>query len=88
MSVSGGAAVSLAFVSIPNRGAAWDAQRSIVFSPAGVTALQRISDAGGKPQPLIEDAENHIWLYDVRRARDKFDLLRFDASRAVSSGLP
>jgi type III restriction enzyme len=28
-----------------------------------------------------------IWLYDVRQARDKFDLLRFDASGAVSSGM-
>ena len=28
-----------------------------------------------------------IWLYDVRGARDKFDLLRFDASGAVSSGM-
>lgn len=28
-----------------------------------------------------------IWLHDVRRARDKFDLLRFDASGAVSHGM-
>lgn len=34
-----------------------------------------------------EAVETVIWLYDVRRARDKFDLLRFDASGAVSSGM-
>lgn len=34
-----------------------------------------------------EAVESIIWLYDVRRARDKFDLLRFDASGAVSSGM-
>jgi type III restriction enzyme len=34
-----------------------------------------------------EALETVIWLYDVRRARDKFDLLRFDASGAVSSGM-
>jgi type III restriction enzyme len=28
-----------------------------------------------------------VWLHDVRRARDKFDLLRFDASGAVSHGM-
>ena len=32
-----------------------------------------------------EAVETVIWLYEVRRARDKFDLLRFDASGAVSS---
>jgi type III restriction enzyme len=34
-----------------------------------------------------EAVETVIWLYDVRRARDKFDLLRFDASGAVSSNM-
>lgn len=34
-----------------------------------------------------EAVESVIWLYDVRRARDKFDLLRFDASGAVSPGM-
>jgi type III restriction enzyme len=34
-----------------------------------------------------EAVETVIWLYDVRQARDKFDLLRFDASGAVSSGM-
>jgi type III restriction enzyme len=34
-----------------------------------------------------EAVETIIWLYEVRRARDKFDLLRFDASGAVSAGM-
>ena len=34
-----------------------------------------------------EAVETIIWLYDVKHARDKFDLLRFDASGAVSSGM-
>lgn len=34
-----------------------------------------------------EAVETVVWLYDVRCARDKFDLLRFDASGAVSSGM-
>jgi type III restriction enzyme len=34
-----------------------------------------------------EAVETVIWLYEVRQARDKFDLLRFDASGAVSSGM-
>ena len=34
-----------------------------------------------------EAVETVIWLYDARRARDKFDLMRFDASGAVSAGM-
>src|ERR1017187_2400975 len=34
-----------------------------------------------------EAVETVIWLHEVRRARDKFDLLRFDASGAVSTGM-
>lgn len=34
-----------------------------------------------------EAVETVIWLYDVRQARDKFDLIRFDASGAVSAGM-
>ena len=34
-----------------------------------------------------EAVETVIWLYEVRRARDKFDLLRFDASGSVSSNM-
>ena len=34
-----------------------------------------------------EAVETIIWLYEVRKARDKYDLIRFDASGAVSSGM-
>jgi type III restriction enzyme len=34
-----------------------------------------------------EAVETVIWLHDVRKARDKFDLLRFDASGSVSHGM-
>lgn len=34
-----------------------------------------------------EAVETVIWLHDVRRVRDKFDLIRFDASGAVSAGM-
>lgn len=34
-----------------------------------------------------EAVETVVWLYDVRRARDKYDLLRFDASGAVSANM-
>jgi len=34
-----------------------------------------------------EAVESVIWLFDVKRARDKFDLMRFDASGAVSAGM-
>src|SRR3989304_4054984 len=33
-----------------------------------------------------EAVETVIWLHDVRKVRDKFDLLRFDVSGAVSAG--
>lgn len=34
-----------------------------------------------------EAVETIIWLYEVKGVRDKFDLLRFDASGAVSHGM-
>lgn len=34
-----------------------------------------------------EAVETAIWLHEVRRARDKYDLLRFDASGAVSANM-
>jgi type III restriction enzyme len=34
-----------------------------------------------------EAVETVIWLHDVRNARDKFDLLRFDSSGSVSHGM-
>jgi len=34
-----------------------------------------------------EAVETVVWLYEVRQARDKYDLIRFDASGAISSGM-
>lgn len=34
-----------------------------------------------------EGVESVIWLYDLRQARDKYDLLRFDAYGAVSANM-
>ncbi len=34
-----------------------------------------------------EAVETVIWLYDTKKARDKFDLMRFDASGRVSASL-
>jgi type III restriction enzyme len=34
-----------------------------------------------------EAVETVVWLYEVKVARDKFDLMRFDASGAVSAGM-
>src|ERR1700761_2340497 len=34
-----------------------------------------------------EAVESVIWLHDVRKIRDKFDLLRFDAFGTVSAGM-
>ncbi|MEO8277384.1 MAG: DEAD/DEAH box helicase family protein, partial [Thermoanaerobaculia bacterium] len=33
-----------------------------------------------------EAVETVVWLYDVKRVRDKFDLMRFDASGTVATG--
>ena len=34
-----------------------------------------------------EALETIVWLYEVARARDKYDLIRFDSSGAVSAGM-
>lgn len=34
-----------------------------------------------------EAVETVIWLFDVRKVRDKYDLIRFDASGAVSANM-
>jgi type III restriction enzyme len=34
-----------------------------------------------------EAVETIIWLYEVARAREKYDLLRYDSSQAVSAGM-
>jgi type III restriction enzyme len=69
-------------------------------SPTSVTLLRWwfetehfIEDSGGTLSPFRyyfaqqEAVETVIWLYEVKHARDKFDLLRFDSSGAVSSGM-
>ncbi|CCG08792.1 DEAD/DEAH box helicase family protein [Pararhodospirillum photometricum] len=49
--------------------------------------------ADGTAQPFRyyfaqrEAVETIIWLYDVRGVRDKFDLLRFDSSGAISANM-
>jgi predicted Ser/Thr protein kinase len=63
VSVSGGAALSLADTSTP-RGASWGSQGMIAFAPTVFSALQQVSDAGGTPQPLTrpEKGEStHRW---------------------------
>jgi serine/threonine-protein kinase len=64
VSVSGGAALTLANVSYP-AGASWGRQGMIAFTPATVSGFLQVSDAGGTPQPLtrlgIGDA-SHRWL--------------------------
>lgn len=50
-------------------------------------------NADGSPNPFNyyfaqrEAVETVIWLHEVKGARDKFDLMRFDASGAVSAGM-
>ena len=34
-----------------------------------------------------EAVETIVWLYEVAKARDKYDLIRFDSSNAVSAGM-
>jgi type III restriction enzyme len=52
-----------------------------------------IEQADGVREPFLyyfaqrEAVETVVWLHDVRKVRDKFDLLRFDASGAVSAGM-
>jgi serine/threonine-protein kinase len=63
VSVSGGAALSLGGVPTPH-GASWGSQGIIAFAPAGASALQQVSEAGGTPQPLtrLEKGEgSHRW---------------------------
>lgn len=79
---------------------AWRNQGYAGASPTAVALLRwwfenehLVENADGSLSPFRyyfaqrEAVESVIWLHDVRRARDKFDLLRFDASGAVSSGM-
>jgi len=62
VSVSGGAALTLGNVALPN-GASWSSQGMIAFSPTPISGLQEVPDAGGTPQPLtrLEKEGSHRW---------------------------
>jgi eukaryotic-like serine/threonine-protein kinase len=63
ISVSGGEALSLGDANDP-RGASWGSQGMIIFAPTRNSALQKVSDAGGTPQPLtrfVKDESSHRW---------------------------
>src|SRR6266849_3621177 len=59
VSVGGGAALTLGDASIPV-GASWGSQGMIAFSPTNVSALQRVLDAGGTPQPLTRREKEEV----------------------------
>jgi Tol biopolymer transport system component len=52
VSMSGGAALSLADATIYPIGASWGSQGIIAFAPGIGAGLQQVSDMGGPPQPL------------------------------------
>lgn len=79
---------------------AWRTNRYVGASATSAALLHHwfetehlIENADGSLSPFRyyfaqrEAVETVIWLFEVRRARDKYDLLRFDASGAVSSGM-
>ncbi len=79
---------------------AWRASGYAGASPTTITLLNHwfetehlVEDADQTLSPFRyyfaqrEAVETAIWLYEVRQARDKFDLLRFDASGSVSHGM-
>lgn len=79
---------------------AWRAKGYVGASTTSVALLRHwfetehlIENADGSLSPFRyyyaqrEAVETVIWLFEVRRAREKYDLLRFDASGAVSSGM-
>ena len=80
--------------------AAWRASGYVGASATSVSLLRHwfdtehlLEEADGSLTPFRyyfaqrEAVETVVWLYDVRRARDKYDLLRFDASNAVTTGM-
>jgi eukaryotic-like serine/threonine-protein kinase len=63
VSVSGGAALSLANAALPV-GASWGSQGMIAFAPTNVSLLQQVPDAGGAPQLLTRFEKgdvSHRW---------------------------
>jgi Tol biopolymer transport system component len=64
--VAGGAPTTVCEVAPVTRGASWAADDTVVFSPTNQSALQRVSAAGGTPQPLAAldeaaDEQAHLW---------------------------
>ena len=76
-----------------NTGYAGASQTSVALLRHWFETEHLLENADGSLSPFRyyfaqrEAVETVIWLYEVRRARDKYDLLRFDASGAVSSGM-
>jgi serine/threonine-protein kinase len=63
VSTAGGAPITLCKVDL-SRGATWGPDETIVFAPAPRSGLQRVSSAGGEPQPLTTLGEgefSHRW---------------------------
>ena len=64
VSVSGGAALTLADAGGVSRGASWSSHGMISFVPTNVSVLRQMSDAGGAPESLtnLEKGEfSHRW---------------------------
>ena len=59
VSVSGGAAISLADAAFP-RGASWSNQGAIIFAPSGGSLIQQVADAGGTSHPITRLEEGDI----------------------------
>src|SRR5208282_3950799 len=59
ISVSGGAALTLADAGMPH-GAGWGSQGMIAFAPTLVSVLYQVPDAGGLPQPLTRFEKGEI----------------------------
>jgi serine/threonine-protein kinase len=59
VSVDGGAALNLGDAANPD-GANWGSRGMIAFPPTPISALQRVSDAGGTPQPLTRLGKGEV----------------------------
>ncbi len=64
------------------------------FKPDGHLPAQKLRQAGKKNEHVFqyyfaqrEAIESIIYLYEVAKARDKFELMRFDSSGRISTGM-
>jgi type III restriction enzyme len=70
-----------------------DALRATAYEKLLPPLVAKIREDVGSLSPFRyyfaqrEAVETVIWLYEVKRARDKYDLLRFDASGAISTSM-